>query len=69
MMTHGRGGTEAFHFPQVGLYRVAFNEREIEVATRLVEDLTGDPSKYRDAYRADLLARVKAKVNTDPALS
>ena len=58
-----------FISPKLGLNKVAFNEREIEVATRLVEDLTGDPSKYRDAYREDLLARVKAKVNPDPALS
>ncbi|MFH0344173.1 MAG: hypothetical protein ACHBNF_19090 [Chromatiales bacterium] len=57
-----RGGTEAFHFRELGLKKVALalNEREIEMATRLVKDLTGDPSKYRDTYREDLLARVKA---------
>jgi len=54
-----RGGAEAFHFPGLGMKKVALNEREIEMATQFVEDLTGDPSKYRDTYREDLLARVK----------
>ena len=55
---------ETFHFPELGLKKVGLNEREIGMATRLVEDMTEewDPRQYHDTYREDLLARVRAKV-------
>ena len=54
---------EDFHFPELGLKKVGLNEREIGMATRLVEDMTEewDPRQYHDTYRDDLLARVEAK--------
>jgi DNA end-binding protein Ku len=38
--------------------------KELELALRLVEDLAGkwEPEKYKDSYRADLLARIREKV-------
>ncbi len=61
---HGLPNTEDFHFPALGLKKAGLNEREIGMARRLVEDMTGewDPRQYHDTYREDLLARVQAKV-------
>jgi DNA end-binding protein Ku len=38
--------------------------KELELALRLVDDLAGkwDPSKYKDTYRRDLMARIKEKI-------
>jgi DNA end-binding protein Ku len=38
--------------------------REIEMATKLVEDMTEDwkPEQYRDTYRDDLMARIEEKI-------
>jgi DNA end-binding protein Ku len=60
---HEIRSTEDFYFPALGVKKVGLNEREIEMATRLVEDMTEewDPRQYRDTYREDLLARVEAK--------
>ncbi|MFJ4290673.1 Ku protein [Cupriavidus sp. NPDC089707] len=40
--------------------------REIEMATKLVEDMTEDwkPEQYRDTYRDDMMARIEAKVES-----
>lgn len=40
--------------------------REIEMATRLVKDMTEDwnPGQYRDTYRDDLMARIEEKVES-----
>ncbi|QRQ84695.1 Ku protein [Cupriavidus oxalaticus] len=40
--------------------------REIEMATRLVEDMTEDwnPEQYRDTYRDDMMARIEAKIES-----
>ena len=42
----------------------AASAREVQMAAKLVEDMTEDwkPEQYRDSYREDLLARVHAKV-------
>lgn len=42
----------------------AASAREVEMATRLVEEMTEDwkPEQYHDTYRDDLLARIRAKV-------
>lgn len=38
--------------------------REVEMATRLVKDMSEDwkPEQYRDTYRDDLMARIEAKI-------
>ena len=61
---HEIRSTENFHFPELGLKKTGLSEREIGMATRLVDDMTEewDPRQYRDTYREDLLARVQAKV-------
>ncbi|MCY1234365.1 Non-homologous end joining protein Ku [compost metagenome] len=40
--------------------------REIEMATRLVEDMTEawKPEQYRDTYRDDMMARIEAKIES-----
>ncbi|MBP0636509.1 Ku protein [Cupriavidus sp. AcVe19-6a] len=40
--------------------------REIEMATRLVDDMTEDwnPEQYRDTYRDDMMARIEAKIES-----
>ncbi len=40
--------------------------REVEMATKLVEDMTEDwaPEQYRDTYRDDLMARIEAKIES-----
>jgi DNA end-binding protein Ku len=48
----------------LGLKAAGVSEKEIDMATRLVEDMSEDwdPERYRDTYREDLLARVEQKV-------
>ncbi|SPS01065.1 non-homologous end joining protein Ku [Cupriavidus taiwanensis] len=40
--------------------------REIEMATKLVDDMTEDwaPEQYRDTYRDDLMARIEEKIDS-----
>lgn len=40
--------------------------REVEMATKLVEDMTADwePEQYRDTYRDDLMARIEEKIES-----
>ncbi|NUT16134.1 MAG: Ku protein [Cupriavidus sp.] len=40
--------------------------REVEMATKLVEDMTEDwaPEQYRDTYRDDLMARIEEKIES-----
>jgi DNA end-binding protein Ku len=40
--------------------------REIEMATKLVDDMTEDwkPEQYRDTYRDDLMARIEEKIES-----
>lgn len=42
----------------------AASAREVEMATRLVEDMSEDfkPEEYHDTYREDLLARIQARI-------
>jgi DNA end-binding protein Ku len=50
--------------PEGSLEKVGVTKRELEMAQRLVEDMSEDwaPEQYHDTYRADLLARIEAKV-------
>jgi DNA end-binding protein Ku len=44
--------------------RTAVNEKELEMATMLINHLTGpfEPEKYRDAYRERLMEAIQAKI-------
>ena len=44
--------------------KYAASAREVEMATRLVDDMSEDfdPAQYHDTYREDLLARIDAKI-------
>jgi DNA end-binding protein Ku len=51
-------------FPLQSLKSVKVSSRELDMALRLVEDMSEDwePGKYRDTYRDDLLKRIEQKV-------
>jgi DNA end-binding protein Ku len=51
--------------PEGSLEKIGVSRRELEMAERLVEDMSEDwaPEQYHDTYRADLLARIEAKVD------
>jgi DNA end-binding protein Ku len=51
-------------FPGESLKKLGVSARELDMAERLVEEMTEewDPARYRDTYRDDLMARIKAKV-------
>lgn len=50
--------------PAGDLDKVGVSKRELEMAERLVEDMSEDwaPEQYHDTYREDLLARIEAKI-------
>lgn len=50
--------------PGESLKKLGVTARELDMAERLVEEMTEEwnPSRYRDTYRDDLMARIKAKV-------
>lgn len=50
--------------PAANLKTVGVSPKELQMAERLVEDMTEAwrPDAYRDTYRADLLARIERKV-------
>lgn len=50
--------------PELDLSEVGVGARELDMAQRLVDDMTEDwkPEQYTDTYREDLLARVEEKV-------
>ncbi|MGZ3691949.1 MAG: non-homologous end joining protein Ku [Pseudobdellovibrio sp.] len=49
--------------------KTAVSIREIEMAEKLIEDMTGkwNPSVYKDTYREDIMKRVRAKVKAGKA--
>lgn len=51
--------------PTGGLEKIGVSRRELEMAERLVEDMSEDwaPEQYHDTYREDLLARIEAKID------
>ena len=55
---------ESLKLPGEGLKKLGVTARELEMAERLVADMTEawDPARYRDTYSDDLMARIKAKV-------
>jgi DNA end-binding protein Ku len=50
--------------PTGSLESIGVSKRELEMAARLVEDMSEDwkPEQYHDTYREDLLARIERKV-------
>jgi DNA end-binding protein Ku len=53
-----------FELPPVNLRSAGVTEKEIQLATRLVDDMTEEwrPAEYKDSYREDLLARIQEKI-------
>lgn len=56
----------ALEAPPAGVKAGGVRSDELKMALRLIEDMTEswDPSKYRDTYRDDVLARVREKVKS-----
>lgn len=53
-------------FPGDKLQKLGVSDKELAMAERLVEEMSGafEPERYRDTYRDDLMARIKAKVKS-----
>ena len=51
--------------PEDRLEKIGVSKRELEMAERLVEDMSEDwaPEQYHDTYRKDLMARIEAKID------
>lgn len=54
-------GAEEFDLPGENLRSVGVSEKELQLAERLVDDMTEPfkPQQYRDTYRDDLMARIE----------
>src|SRR5829696_1394817 len=52
--------------PQGDIQSLGVNERELEMAERLVEGMTADwePSRYQDTYRDDLMQLIQARIES-----
>ncbi len=50
--------------PAAGLKAVGVTQKEVDLAKRLVDDMTEpfDPAQYKDTYHEDLLARIEEKI-------
>ncbi len=61
-----RGASEIWEIPK----DVAVNERELRIATQLIELLKTEwnPSEYRDTYRQRVLELIEAKAGTEPVV-
>lgn len=55
---------EDLYVPDSELKKVGVGERELEMAERLVDEMSQgwQPEQYRDTYREDLLARIEARI-------
>jgi DNA end-binding protein Ku len=53
-----------FEFPPVEIRKAGIGDRELEMATRLVEEMSEgwDPARFRDTYREDLMARIEQRI-------
>ena len=54
----------AIDIPAAGLKAAGITSKEVDLAKRLVQDMSGhwNPSDFKDTYHADLMARVKQKI-------
>jgi len=52
--------------PPESLKSVGVNPKELDLAKRLVADMSGswDPSEFKDTYHADLMARIREKIKS-----
>jgi len=56
--------TSGIELPPEGLKSAGVTPKEVELAKRLVDDMTDkwDPSQYKNTYHDDLMARIKQKI-------
>ena len=54
------------YVPESKLKAVGVGERELDMAQRLVDEMSQDwePAQYHDTYREDLLSQIEAKIST-----
>jgi DNA end-binding protein Ku len=54
----------ALDLPAAGLKAAGITSKEVDLAKRLVEDMSGhwNPADFKDTYHADLMARIKQKI-------
>jgi DNA end-binding protein Ku len=59
-------GADDLEVPHGDLKDMGINEREIEMAERLVEGMTAEwePAKYTDTYRDDLMQLIQARIES-----
>ena len=57
-------GTEGLELPAAGLKRAGVTAKEVELAKRLVEDMSGHwkPAEFQNTYHKDLMRRIKEKI-------
>ena len=57
-------GISGFELPTEGLKEARVTSKEIELAKRLIDDMTAqwDPADFQDTYQEDLMARIKEKI-------
>jgi len=57
-------GSSGFELPGVGLKHAGVTTKEIDLAKRLIDDMTDkwNPASFKDTYHIDLMARVKEKI-------
>jgi DNA end-binding protein Ku len=55
---------EGLELPAAGAKAAGVNARELTMAERLVEEMSGpfEPERYRDTYREDLMKRIEEKI-------
>lgn len=63
---HEIRAAEDLDVPQGELKDMGINERELEMAERLVEGMTAqwEPEKYHDSYRDDLMALIQQRIES-----
>jgi DNA end-binding protein Ku len=57
-------GTSGFGLPAAGLKEARVTAKEIELAKRLIDDMTEkwDPAAFKNTYHEDLMARIREKI-------
>ena len=57
-------GTKGFELPAENLKEAKVTPKEIELAKRLIDDMTGDwePGAFKDTYHDDLMKRINEKI-------
>ena len=57
-------GTQGFELPAAGLKEARVTPKEIELAKRLIDDMTDqwNPESFKDTYHEDLMKRINEKI-------